>query len=240
MEFIRRSSFSRKDWKNRIIDYKWISRRIVQLGLKILTYTVTIIGIYAPLEGKTTETEEFYDELQAAVDRNNKQDYLILTGDFNVRVGAQPVDKHMGSEGEQTVNNNGRDLIDFCLFNKLKITNTFFRHKNVHKFTWEARGVKSIIDYSTINENLNNAIRDTRVFRGSEIDTDHYLLESTFKIHRQYHTQRRSNNLIKINKTLKIHLLEKESIRILFENGLKDKLKQVETYNVEGNWTNIK
>jgi exonuclease III len=97
----------RKDWKNRIIDYKWISQRTVQLGLKILTYTVTINGIYAPAEGKPTETEEFYDELQAAVDKNNKQDYLILAGDFNARVGTQPVDKQIGSEGEQTVNNNG-------------------------------------------------------------------------------------------------------------------------------------
>jgi hypothetical protein len=88
----------------------------------------------------------------------------------------------------------------------------FFRYKNIHKFTWEARGIKSIIDYIIINENLKNAMRDTTVFRGSEIYTDYYLLESTFKICRQYHTQRRSNNLIKINKTLKIHLLEEESI----------------------------
>jgi exonuclease III len=105
----------KKYWKNRIIDYKWISPRIVQLGLKILIYTATIIDIYAPVEGKTTETEEFYDDLQAAVDKNNKQDYLILAGDFNARVGAQPVDKQIGSEGEQTVNNNGQDLTDFCL-----------------------------------------------------------------------------------------------------------------------------
>jgi hypothetical protein len=91
---------------------------------------------------------------------------------FNARVGAQPVDKHIRSEGEQTVNNNGRDLIDFCLFYTLKIMNTFFRHKNIHKFTWEARGIKSIIDYIIINENLKNAIKDTRVFRGSEINTE--------------------------------------------------------------------
>jgi exonuclease III len=59
----------RKERKNRIIDYKWISPRIMQLRLKMLTYIVKIIGIYAPVEGKTTETEEFYDEVQAAVDK---------------------------------------------------------------------------------------------------------------------------------------------------------------------------
>jgi hypothetical protein len=99
----------------------------------------------------------------------------------------------LGSEGEQTINNNGRGLIDFCLFNKLKITNCFFRHKNIHKFTWEARGTKSIIDYIIINEKLKATIRDTRVLRGSEIDTDHYLLQSTFKISKRYYTQWKTN-----------------------------------------------
>jgi hypothetical protein len=47
----------RKDWKNRILGYEWISPRILKLRLKLLTYTITIIDIYAPVEGKTSETE---------------------------------------------------------------------------------------------------------------------------------------------------------------------------------------
>jgi len=69
----------------------------------------------------------------------------------------------------------------FCAFNKLKITNSFYRHKYIYKFTWEARGTKSIIDYIIINDRLKNNIEDTRVFRGSEIGSDHMLVESKFK-----------------------------------------------------------
>jgi hypothetical protein len=54
----------KKDWKNRIIGYEQISPRTVKLRLKLLTYTVTIVGIYAPIEGKTSNTEEFYDDQQ--------------------------------------------------------------------------------------------------------------------------------------------------------------------------------
>jgi exonuclease III len=97
----------------------------MKLRLKLLTYTVTITGIYTPVEGKTSEREEFYDELQAVYDKIYKSYYLILTGDFNARVGAQPVDKCTGSQGEQTVNNNGTDLIHFCLFNKLSHKHLF-------------------------------------------------------------------------------------------------------------------
>jgi hypothetical protein len=48
----------RKDWKNRIINYEWILLRILKLTLKFLIFTVTITGIYTPVEGKISETEE--------------------------------------------------------------------------------------------------------------------------------------------------------------------------------------
>jgi len=54
--------------------------------------------------------------------------------------------------------------LPFITFNKLKITNSFYRHKDIHKFTWEARGAKSAIDYIIINDRLKSNIEDTRVF----------------------------------------------------------------------------
>jgi len=79
-------------------------------------------------------------------------------------------------------------LRDFCAFNKLKITNSFYRHKDIHKFTWEASWTRSIIDYVIINDRLKSNIKDTRVFRGSGIDSDHKLVESKFKffLHAKY------------------------------------------------------
>jgi len=49
-------------------------------------------------------------------------------------------------------------------------------HKDIHKLKWEARGTKSIIDYIIINDRLKSNIEDTRVFRGSEIDSGHKLV----------------------------------------------------------------
>jgi hypothetical protein len=55
------------------------------------------------------------------------------------------------TKGEHVINHNGTALRDFSAFNTLTITNSFYRHKNIHKFAWEARGTRSIIDY-IINE----------------------------------------------------------------------------------------
>jgi hypothetical protein len=140
-------------------------------------------------------------------------------GDFSARVGNHPVAGRIGPEGEPVTNNNGILLKDFCTFNSLKISNTLFRHKNIHKYTWEARGTKSIIDYIIINNKLNDNIKHTRVFRGSEIDSDHMLAESRleFTTRNTYNKWKKEKESI-INKHFKIHLLEQESIRNLYKN----------------------
>ena len=71
-------------------------------------------------------------------------------------------------------------LWDFCAYNKLKIINSFYKHKDIYKFTWEECGCKSIIHYAIVNKLIWPHIWDTRVYRGAELDTDHYLL--IFKI----------------------------------------------------------
>jgi len=113
--------------------------------------------------------------------KNSKQGNIILAEGFNGRIGNKPVPECIGTYGEQVTNHNGAALRDFCAFNKLKITNSYYRHKNIHKYTCEARGTKSIIDLIIINDGLRSNIEDTRVFRGSEIDSAHKLVESKFK-----------------------------------------------------------
>jgi len=72
----------------------------------------------------------------------NKKVYIMLVGNMNATVGNNRIANTVGATGETTLNSNGRKFIDFCTFNNLKITNTFFKHKEIHKFTWEARGHK--------------------------------------------------------------------------------------------------
>jgi hypothetical protein len=60
----------------------------------------------------------------------------------------------------------------------MKIMNTFFQHKNSHKYTWAARGQTSIIDYTVCNVKLSDMVLDMRVYCGPEIESDHHLVKS--------------------------------------------------------------
>jgi len=78
------------------------------------------VRVYAPVEGKEQDAEEFYRELKQSKDKIPKKENIILAGDFNGRLVNQPTPECMGLYGEQVTNRNGATLRDFCAFHKLK------------------------------------------------------------------------------------------------------------------------
>jgi exonuclease III len=89
----------RKDWKNKTQGYTWISDRIVVTRLSLLNGNFRIVGVYAPIEGTEQETEEFYSDLQQVIDKIPKNEDIILAGDFNGRIGNQPIPECIGPNG---------------------------------------------------------------------------------------------------------------------------------------------
>jgi hypothetical protein len=104
-------------------------------------------GVYAPIEGKEQETEEFYTELQVT-DKIPKKENIIIAGDFNGRTDNQPISEGIGPNGEQVINHNGTALRDFSTFNKLKITNSFYRQKHTQIYVGSQR--------NEVNKRLHN------------------------------------------------------------------------------------
>lgn len=49
------------------------------------------IALFIKNEGRDDESILFYQSIQGALDKINKNDYIILTGDFNTRVGNNPI-----------------------------------------------------------------------------------------------------------------------------------------------------
>ena len=118
---------------------------------------MTIVSVYAPtFRSSVEDKEKFYSDVQLTLDEVNKQDLLMLVGDFNVRVGSTGQEGNQdvwsgvrGPHGVGEMNEAGRDLLSFCAWNELVITNTYFEKKKIHKFTWQHPGNKKwhCIDY---------------------------------------------------------------------------------------------
>ena len=126
----------------------------------------TIIVVYGPNEDEKVEVKDkFWKELSEVTEETKGNKYIV--SDFNSRVGKRDeiYKRVIGIYGEEMRNNNGRRMLDFCLLHDLIVTNTFYQHRNIHKFTREQpnRGEKSIIGYILVERTNWKMIMDTRV-----------------------------------------------------------------------------
>ncbi|CAF3849768.1 unnamed protein product, partial [Rotaria sp. Silwood1] len=182
-------------WKNSGAQWEAVSSRIVTVRIECRPVPITIIAVYAPINpsnGVKNDIEtcdEFYKTLQATIDKTHKSDMIMIMGDFNARVGVEQANTAGGTVGKHAIdkqNQNGRRLVDFCLFNSFIVTNTFFPHKAVHQGTWMHPKTKQwhMLDYILVNRKFRSSVQDVRAHRGATggIGTDHHLLRAKIRL----------------------------------------------------------
>jgi len=78
-------------WTSRITNYTFVNDRTITVRLKTNRGHITIVGVYAPEEGREEITRRFYKQLRKEVDKYNKSDSLIIPENLNARVGNQQI-----------------------------------------------------------------------------------------------------------------------------------------------------
>jgi hypothetical protein len=104
---------------DKIDRHKLWNDKVIETRLKTQTVHLTILAVYGVTEGREELNEVFCDTLQKILDKVNRKDYIMLIGDRNGRVGNNRVANIVGTNGEATLNRNGRKLIDFCTFTNI-------------------------------------------------------------------------------------------------------------------------
>jgi len=71
-----------------LVRYEPIGDRVLVVSLKAKPRDITLIQVYGPTTAATDEEmERFYQDLSQAVKQIPKGDMLLVTGDFNAKVG---------------------------------------------------------------------------------------------------------------------------------------------------------
>jgi hypothetical protein len=89
------------------------------------------------------------------------------------------------------------------------------KHINIHKCTWSGRKCRSVTDYVRVNKKTAALVEDTRLYRGADMYTDHFLVVAKLTMPRRWRKntlQKRGNE----KKTFNVHLLKEESILDLY------------------------
>lgn len=140
----------------------------------------------------------------------------------------------------QHIINMSRHLAKRNLFSSgLKITNTFFRKKNINKYTWSDRGLRSLIDYVIVNDKMSPLVMDTHVYRGCDISSDHYLVICKINILAKWKKFARKKSSEKMS--YKVYLLQNEGKKLLYQTRLAGYLSTTETsLDINAEWNNIR
>ena len=218
-----------------LIDWTPVNERIIQARYHSQHIKLTLIHTYAPTEDAEEQTkDEFYMRLQDVLDKRNKHDMLIVTGDMNAKVGSESQDyeRVMGKHGLGRRNNNGERLCEMCDMNELVITGTLFPHKDIHKATWVSPDgkTKNQIDHTLINKRFRNSVQNTRAYRSADIGSDHYLVCTTIKLRLKNKPKENKNTRVKYD-TAK---LKNENILKTFAITLRNRYEVLEEKEQRG------
>ncbi|XP_049735553.1 craniofacial development protein 2-like [Elephas maximus indicus] len=121
----------KKNTSTSILKYNAVSDRIIfQMSTK-RPVDMIVIQIYPPpTKAKDEEIEDFYQLLQSEIDRTCNQHALIITGEWNVKVGNKVEGLVVRKCGLDDRNDARDQMIDVCKTSDFFTANTFFhQHK---------------------------------------------------------------------------------------------------------------
>ena len=164
-----------------LIEYRPVNERFIRVRLRTKPVKTSIIQVYSPTNDAESDVkQDFYDALQAELEKILKQDLTIIMGDFNAKVGSNNTgyERVMGRYGCGNMNENGEKFAEFCGNNNLVYGGTLFPHRDIHKLTWVSPGGrdKNQIDHIAINGKWKRSLQDVRARRGADVGSDHHLV----------------------------------------------------------------
>jgi hypothetical protein len=197
------------------------------MKLKLPNTILTLVQVYAP--NLEAEYAAFLDEVDDALQRVADTESVLIMGDFNAHVGSdtQAWSGVIGRNGDPDLNANGAKLLDFCCGNGMSIMNTYFQHRDIHKYTWhrDTVGQKSIIDFFVASSGLRETILDVCVKRGAELSTDHHLVVCRLRLPDSARLRRKGEP--KKLYRIRWEALEDETVRGKLANDMNCRFQQI-------------
>ena len=221
-----------------VVEWMPRSERIGVLRLRLEGRICALVQVYAP--NRESEYPAFLDEVGLALAAVPPTDSVMLLGDLNAHVGtdSRKWKGVIGRNGSRSLNANGELLLDFCALSGLSIMNTFFRHRDIHKFTWKRAERRSLIDFIIVSADFKYLLTDVRVKRGAELSTDHHLVVCRLRTRSASHPPPKSRKAFRI----RWERLREEEVAKNFAATMNQKFSQIPSTetDVETEWSLFK
>ena len=175
------------------------------LDLNIASISVRLINIYAP----NLDTPDFFQNLAEFIDQN-KQDYLVICGDFNL-----VMNPNLDSYNYVSINNPKSRNLALQILETYNLTDVFrYMHPDTKRYTWRRKNPikQARLDYFIVSGCFTDIVTSCKINPGYR--SDHSILELNVKIN----SFRRGKGLWKFN----CSLLKNENYIEMINKAIKD------------------
>ena len=231
---------------DKVVEWQEVSSRIMWVKVKFGRESWVFVSAYGPGREKSDgEREDFWSGLDECLQSFGGNVRVVVLGDLNARVGDECIDGVVGRFGVPGRNDSGESLITMCIERGLAIGNTWFKKKEIHKYTWvrqtDGRVVdRALMDYVLISRDRIGRLLDIVVRRGVGGGmSDHFLVEGSLKV-KSHQGQRRETE---IRRALKVSELDKENKVVECQEKVQREwvaVKEKESGSAEEEWRDFK
>ena len=229
-----------------VVEWKEVSSRLMWVKVKFGCEVWMFISAYGPgSERSEDERTSFWNELSECVRIVKVRENVVVLGDLNARVGDLEIENVVGMHGVPGTNESGEQLVGMCMEHELVIGNTWFRKKDINKYTWirvnDGRMVdRALMDYVIVNKSARGRLLDVHVLRGAAGGmSDHFLVEGRVKV--SWKKWMRNERKQESGKVVKVSELKCEQKRNDFQNEIERRFECTEESGcVEEEWKNFK
>ncbi|CAI9716197.1 Hypothetical predicted protein [Octopus vulgaris] len=144
-----------------------------------------IVQIYAPTaDAEEDEIEQFYAEIQGAIEETPRTDVVYILGDFNANNGEKAEADIVGKFGLGERNEVGDRLVQFCQEQNMRLTNTWFRQPRRRLYTWTSPSgqYRNQIDNILCQQRWKSSVQAVKTFLEADCGSDHEHLVAKIKI----------------------------------------------------------
>ena len=100
-------------------------------------FNIMVIQVCAlTSNAEEAEVERFFEDLQSLLELTPEKHVLLITGNWNAKVGSQEIPGVTGKFGLGVQNEAWQKVIEFCQENALVIANTLFQQHKRRLCTW--------------------------------------------------------------------------------------------------------
>uniref|UniRef100_A0A8C8DHP6 ribonuclease H n=1 Tax=Oryzias sinensis TaxID=183150 RepID=A0A8C8DHP6_9TELE len=230
-----------------VVEWKEVSPRLMWVKVKFQKELWVFVSAYGPgSERNEEERVTFWNDLDECLQGFGANVNVVLMGDLNARVGDERIEGVVGGHGVPGKNDNGERLIGMCTEREMVIGNTWFRKKEIHKYTWVRQSGgrvidKALMDYVVVSKVACSRLLDVSVRRGESGGmSDHYLVEGRLRVGMPWVRSRKSGEARKV---LRVSVLKNREKMCEYQRELGGKwnmVKEQMVVGVEEEWQQFK